>query len=335
MRHATLSLAASAGLCAGAVAGPLDRTMVPADAAMVVHVDLEALIRSELTKVRVHDGQTILDQVRTQISEEMGADLTDDVWGVTLWSADHEQEPIVVVSMSPTAETKLREVAAKEQIAFKRFGSLEIAEIDDGNLVTFVPGRRTGERIAILADSEERIRAASTLVANPGRVVVDVADSPLSRPPRDGSIVYVSAAKMAEALKFEAVSLILSRTEGALVDMGESNGRLFMDVSVTAPDEQEAQALNQMLAGAVGMAQFLAIQNPELKPLSKLAQGMRFNVDNTLISISFDADTQTVIDALQAVQETMENEGFDMGDVHDRAIDRRKEVREERRGEEL
>lgn len=314
-----LATTAAAGIASAALAGPLDRGMVPADAGMLVHVDLEALLNSGLTRIKVDGNRTILDEVREGIRDEIGADLTNDVYSVTLWSNDKEDEPVVLVSMSPAAEAQLRAMAMQEQVEFRRVGDLEFAEIDEGSLAAFIPGRHAGERFAIIGNSELQISEAAALTRARDRVVVNMDDSPLSKAPRNGSILYVSAAEMSEALKFEAVSLILNRTEGVLVDVGEHNGRLFMDINVTAPDQEEAQALNQMLAGGVGMAQFMAMQKPELKPVAKLVQNMRFSVNDTLISLSFDAETQTVIDALQAVQRTMENEGFDMGDVHDHA----------------
>lgn len=305
-------LVASAGLMLGAaaVAKPFNRNWAPTSAPWLVHVDVEAALKSEIGKLGFEGPEPILAEVQNDIMEDLGFDLFAEVRSVTIYGLTVEQEnPVVIISTTPVAEAKLGELTGEMQLAGVEERGRTIYRMDAhgeelAHVGAFIAGADAGERILVVAHDNEALHSAIDIVEGKGRLDANLDQSPLSRAPGSGSIVYVSASEIDRGLDIEPVSVVLQKAEGMRFDLGETGGQMYMEMDLRTTGDQEAVQIQQMIQGGLAMAQFAASKEPAFAEIAALAGSMNLTADGRDVALRFRHDSKDVLERLSRLQES-------------------------------
>lgn len=318
-------LVASAGLMIGAaaIAKPFNRNWAPTAAPWLVHVDVEAAMKSQIGKLGFEGPEPILAEVQKDIMEDMGFDLFAEVRSVTIYGLTVEQEnPVVIISTTPAAEAKMNELVAHMNLTGVEERGRMIYAMDahgpeQAHVGAILPGADASERIMVIARDNPALHAAIDIVEGKGRLEANLDQSPLSRAPSVGSIVYVSASEIDRGLDIEPVSVVLQKAEGMRFDLGETGGQMYMEMDLRTIGEQEAVQIQQMIQGGLAMAQFVASKEPAFVEIAALAASMNLTADGRDVALRFRHDSKDVMERLQRLHESHEHElGADIDHEH-------------------
>lgn len=330
MRTILMTSAAALMIGAGAAAKPLNRAWVPPSAPWLAHVDLEAAMRSEIGRLGFEGPEPIFAEVASDLEEELGFDLFAEVRSVTIYGLTVEQkDPAVIISTTPAAEAKMNELAAAMSLAGvqergRTIYTMAPEDGEDSHVGAFIAGADAGERILVIARDSAMLHAALDVVEGKGRLEANLDQSPLSRGPANGSIVFVSASQIDRGLDIQPMSLVLQKAEGVRIDLGESAGSMFLEVDVRTSGDAEAVQIQQMAQGALAMAQFAAGKEPALAEVAALAASMKLAADGRDVALRFRHESKDLIERLTRLQNSAVGEQSGDGDGQDVEVFRRK-----------
>ena len=269
-------------------AGPLNPAWVAADAAWVVHIDVEAVMASHLGPFLVSPPTPLrarLDEVRAEI----GLDPLKDIKSITVYgSSGASDEGMVIIASSPAVDGVLEHLK----------GEGEYAKVEDNGVVfhTWKQGAETHyatvrdgpeeggnqTRILFLAGSREHIDQGLRVVD--GEAPRRAADEPA---PGLGSMLFVHGKDIPEKLRRQVATNFIKMVDGLLVDVGESTGKLYASVTLVADSSENVAALMQSVQRVLAFARLGAQGDPEL---SRLCDSISLSTDGLDVAARLTCD---------------------------------------------
>ncbi len=309
--------AAAALMCVGAatsLAGPLRPEHVGAHATWVVHFDVEGLMASSvgpfLTKEAPFEGDDF-DELRA-----LGIDPIKDIKSLTAYGADDNGEDATGILESTEAIDEALAKISVEADDYKKIteGDMVIHSWTDGDESWYVytkPGREPGRRIAVLAGSLERLRAAALTLERGGAAQARCLKEAR---PRAGSIFFVSASQIpAIAKEEEEVSRVLKFARAVVLDVGEEGQNLYTDLALDTDGQESATTLMQMAIGLKAFAQVACAGEPEAAGLCKFIEAIKVATEGVRVRVSFSIDVKALAE-IAAQIEAMDDDGGDDAD---------------------
>lgn len=300
------ALACGGLLAPAALASPFDQRVVAADATWTMHVDVEAVVNSTIGQFILTQGPKLgldlshLDEAQAQL----GVNPLDVVYGVTIYGAGEVgEDPVLVV----TGSAALEDILDKHVDELKGEGDAGIERIRIGDatgysihgewLIAIGEGPRRGTRRFVAAQGKDALRDAL-------RVIVGAATHRRDGPqPAAGSFFFVDASvdlpdEVEEGAGRNAIAAdILKSLDRLVVDMGESAGDMYVNLSARIQSSQEAQRLLAVAQGFVAAAQLVAAQkdNDEAAQLTEALQGLSLDAKGDMLSLSFRYSAEKIL----------------------------------------
>jgi hypothetical protein len=293
--------------------GPLNPALVRRDAAWVVHLDVEAGVKSALGE-HVLAGKSRLRISLEDMKKEIGLDVLADVRSLTVYGLGEEgREGVVIVAGTEAVDAVVERLRKDPTYAAVEDGGRPVHSWVDHGRAHFAqvrPGANGGERIVFIARSLEHLRAGLDV---PDGRAPNLAGSEAPRPAA-GSIMFISVPSMPAALRRapDATGL-LGLIEGLVLDLGEQGGDMYADLSVHTAKSEDANNLLQAAAGFIAMARLLARGEEDSRPLSRLCDAVTLSAEGTRLTARFRCSAREAVEAMSKAKETAER----LGD-HDR-----------------
>jgi hypothetical protein len=298
-----LMVATAAGVGFAGQIAPAD---VAPGARWVVHVDVEALVASQM-------GQYAIAQIQQQgLSDKLqgfivkfGSDPTKDLAGVTLYGTGFDLASGVAIFKGKFDKPKLFDLLNQneghEQTAYGNYAIHRWVEPphqmrhpggqyggfkDDGVRV----GAFRNEDTIVIGHSAGALTAALDVLDGKGAGTADVI--PKVAP---GTIFLAAGKDFQAAQRPTRQSWMLQGISGGVVQAGESSGTSFLNVALTARSAEDGDRIRQMLNGllafASAMAQGTGTPDRPAPPWAPLIQGLQ--VGGTADSVSLTATVET------------------------------------------
>ncbi len=324
MRIARLTLAAGfassmavAVLVSVAAAGPLDKSVVAADAQWVVHFDAEAARNSTIGRyVLENPGRFHFAAHMAEARLELGFDPITEFKDTTAYGvAPGNDGTVIVVSSTGAIDgliKRLKENAAagKDDHGPKEFHELKLG---DSNIyswrehgstsfayVATPPRGKADDRIVLISNSQASLQTAINVLGGTARSLASAeqggGEGVLKLAPRPGSILYGAATGVSSWIADAAASEVLQKADSLTVDMGESGGKLYADVDLAAKTDEDATNIAKVLQGVLAMGQIVAPKKPEFARAAELASAVRFGSDGKKITIRFSYESARMLD---------------------------------------
>ncbi len=248
-------------------AAALNPSHVPAEAKWVVHSDFDSFRRSELWSLIEVEIREDHQQKLDEIEEVFGSDLMQDVYGVTLFGKDSGEENAVILIYGRYDQEKLvsllemNDAYESKEYARKKL-HFWVDEDDHKDKV----GAFAGERLIVMSQREEPVRAMLDLLSGKEQTLAQVNEGPLAglaQAPA-GAFMVMAAEDLAQLSKKDKNAAIFHKSNMMAVVAGENENDVYMYADLTAENELAAQQIEQVLYGIQAFAALKNTRNPEM-----------------------------------------------------------------------
>jgi hypothetical protein len=292
-----------------AVGRPLEPGWVAAEALWLVHVDVGALKNSTLGRyVLEHPDQFDLDDLQ-EFDREIGLDPLTDFMSFTLYgfSDDPETDGVIVAVTSARADEALARIKAMDEI-----DSAEVVRegypvhvLSDGGETHYLhlrPADRRDQRIVVLAGTEDALLGAVRVIDGRAAGLTPGKSTVLPHAPNDGSVAFVACGG-GDLLGIEPASEILRLSDGVTIDVGEVQGRVYGEATVSANSQENAGNITDVVEGMLALGRLIAAEEPEARPLADLAGAVKVTTEGRRINVRISFDSEQLAWLLGALDE--------------------------------
>ncbi|MHC4415654.1 MAG: hypothetical protein ACYS0G_10250 [Planctomycetota bacterium] len=307
---AILMAATVSGPGASVPGGPLQKSWIDADAKWLGHVDVEALTGSTIGGLLLEQAEHLdvdLDDL-DDFQNEIGMDPRTDVMSVTFYGAtgDLESDGVLIAVTNARAEEALERLTHHDGIESRTIerDGYEVHVLTDGGDSFYLHLRaadRPDRRVAVLGSDEDVVLDALRVIDGRAASLPEGKSPILDGGPAKGSIVFIAAADVCELPEIEAASGILRLSDGVTVDIGETDGVLRADATVSAASAEVASDIAQVIKGLVALGHLAVDREPDLAPLTRFARALDVTTHDTKITVRFRYESQKLVDELETI----------------------------------
>ncbi|MBA7660493.1 hypothetical protein ES703_68495 [subsurface metagenome] len=287
-----------------ALGGPLVKSRVSSSANWVAHVDIEQFNNTQI-------GRLIREELRNQGVEE---DLTnfanlfsfhplDDVRNVTAYGQGQNPEKAVVL-----IEGKFD----KEQLLMVlRFNpSYEEAEYGDIVIHSWVDEKKQdpndsnvgkmygcfyNDELVVMGAGLEAVKQAVDVLNGSARNAASGVFNQAALNAK-GAIFTAAANNVGEVVGEEPEAAVLRQADQLGLAIGESEGKFYIDLSLTVKSEEAAQAISKIAEGIIAFATLASEEQPKL---AELAKKLKLSCEQNTVRVHFESDAEAVVQFLK------------------------------------
>jgi hypothetical protein len=281
MKH--LLLAGTAVLAvSSALAGPIQKQHVPADAKWVIHLDVDALLATPLGEFL---GREILDRklAKPRADLKLHFDVDFDwrkIQSLTLFGTDFQAKPdtegVLVVRSRLDIAGEL-DKAIDRLAGYFADGQAPLKQTQSEPFPLYatkdnVYGTPMGEDLFLLSKSREQLEKARAVVTAKAPSLGSARTMPaLTGTPKGFLVLAVADTSGADAA-LPPKAKALKNAQGGQLVAGQRDDRLFLNLALNARDTESAAQLQQAVQGLIAIA---TLTQPDNKDLQQLVQAAK------------------------------------------------------------
>jgi hypothetical protein len=291
----------------------IDRAQVDATAKWVAHFDVEAFRATQLfQEIKAADKEGELDKALSEVAEEHGIQVLDDVFSVTAYgTALGEEHGVVLVQANAHVEAAL--AAAQEKNGAK---SLRIREHDslqwgagaESGFSCLLPS--TGDRRQIVLTKTQADLEQALDVLDKKRPALDsTPQSDLYAPPAAGSFAFVAATGILEELagphghEIKQVSAAARLAKGLRIDLGETSGNVYLDLRLRTEKPEDAQRIQKVFEGLLALPGIIHGDDSEAgEVIDRLTKAINVEALNEIAHVRFQYASKALLGEIQKLQ---------------------------------
>ena len=296
---------------AAPVASPgIDRAQVDASAKWVAHFDVEAFRSTQLfQEIKAADKEGELDKALSEVAEQHGIQLLDDVFSVTAYgTALGEEHGVVLVQGNAHVEAAL--AAAQEKHGAK---SLRIRERDcvqwgagaEDGFSWLSPG--TGDRRQVVLSKTQADLEQALDVLDKKRPALDTQpQSDLYAPLAAGSFAFVAATGILEELAgphghdIKQMSAAARLAKGLRIELGETSGNVYLDLRLRTEKPEDAQRIQKIFDGLLALPGLMHGADTEAgEVIDRLTQAIKVEALNEIAHVRFQYAAKALFGEIQ------------------------------------
>ncbi len=302
MKIATAAVLAAGVAASGAWAGRLDRSLVPADAAWLVHVDVQALLDSTVGKSLLDEAGNLPDGADAieEFNRELGIDLRTDLKSLTLFGTggDPEEDAVSVALTNAQADATVARLKEKDSIETMELDGETVLVIPDGGGGIYVqvrPGKRDDRRLVLCSRSADSLRRAFAVLAGEAPSLSRGTGGILGTRPRAGSILFAAAGPLEDLQAIRPASELFRLARGFRIDVGEMEEELRGEATLFAADAESAADMADVVQGMVALSHLLADEDPEVARWGGMLGDVAVTSRDDTITIRFSCDAKALL----------------------------------------
>lgn len=123
---------------------------------------------------------------------------------------------------------------------------------------------------------------------------------------RQGAFFQVAATGVSDIAGQEQQAAVLRQTDKLGLAVGETEGKVYIDLGLVAKTEEEAQNINKVLEGIIAFATLSGEQQPKL---AELAKKVKLSCAQNTVGARFESDSQSVFQFLKEQWEKKKQAG--------------------------
>jgi len=296
---------------AAPVASPgLDRAQVDASAKWVAHFDVEALRSTQLfQEIKAADKDGELDRALSEVAEEHGIQVLEDVFSVTAYgTALGEEHGVVLVQANARVEAALAAAQVKagaKSLRIRERDSLQWGAGAQSGFSCLLPA--TGDRRQIVLTKTQADLEQALDVLDRKRPALDSQpQSDLYAPPAAGSFAFVAATGILEELTgahghdIKQVSAATRLAKGLRIELGEASGNVYLDLRLRTEKPEDAQRIQKIFVGLLAMpGAVLGTESEEGEVIERLTQAITVEALNEIAHVRFQYASKALFGEIQ------------------------------------
>jgi hypothetical protein len=307
-----------------ALAGPLNKRLVGADATWVMHVDVEGALASSIGKTAVQDAE--VQEGLRELRHECGVDALKDIKGITLWGLENaEEDTVVIVHTTGVVDDVLEKFREEAGIIEVEEGGYDLLKWTDGAEAQYGHIRRTrrGDDRMVFIARDPGALVYGLKVADGDKPSAASDRAIITDTPGEGAIVFISIPEIATLIPGHArehVPAFFDKITGVRLEAGERADELFVDAAVTAATSEDAATVQQAAVGGLAMCKLLASGEEDLRELVKFADTIRIASQERTVKFSMRCDAASIRRVIEEANERKKTVKTDV-EVEDRGGD--------------
>jgi hypothetical protein len=289
----------------GAIAGTVPREQISADAKWVVHLDVDALLGTQLGKFV---GRELVDPKASKLSaglkQQFDLDLDwRQIHSLTAYGTDFKEPAkangVVLVRSGLDVGGALATVFEKLQ-ANGGGAEVPLRKVQDQPFPIYsfqdsVFGAALGPDLFALAHSRAQLEKAQRILSGQAANLASTTSLPDRAGQPSGFLTVAIADTAAAGAGLPPQARLLKDALGAQLVAGEKSDKLFVNAALDAKDAAVAVQLQQALQGIVAFAQLSELENKELK---QLAQAVKVSGNEKTVTLDVQVPVTDVIDKM-------------------------------------
>ncbi|HVS19482.1 MAG TPA: hypothetical protein VMT18_12830 [Planctomycetota bacterium] len=306
----TLSLVAPSVLLAAPLrAGGYDSSRVPSDAVIVAHLDVEALVRSQVWAElqRQHPEVSLQLDLGKHHPMLAGIQPLRDVRSVTVFTSDAGKERFAaLLHVDARLEAALQVAVGLEQYEALEVNGRSIHSWSDGDSDrVFAYVQPVGDdRLVLVSNDTALLGKGLAALTSGGASLAQSSHAVLRAPAQPGAILYgASAEPLTKLGDVDASSSVAQLVQGAVVQLGEVGGAVFGNVSLITDKPEDALRLSQVLQGLSALASLAAENVEQAQAVQRLVGGLSFQANGSQLYVEFRYDLASLIRELKSLED--------------------------------
>jgi hypothetical protein len=306
-------------------ASGVDSKYIPADAKWVVHVDVDAVVKSRLYNMLALDVDGLIDGKRLvvgtraegapmplaskkiqAVGDMLGLKIPEDIHGITLVGRSFSDEGVFVLVKAKMNHDHLIGVAKiNPEYKSAKYDGVEVSTFGEAGSEE-AAGAFLADDVIVLAQKGSEVRhaidaAAANRKAAPGALQsAFAATNPAEGTGVSGIMVYVAADGLAELQKEEAeLSPILLPVTHVRATIGERADDVVLQAVLTVKDSESARQVRGALEGVKAIATLAALSSND--PNATMVAGLASRAESTVDETSVKIDWPVSFDTLQGL----------------------------------
>jgi hypothetical protein len=284
-------------------AGGLVPSQVDAGAHWVAHIDLESFHKTQLYQALLEaDEKGEIQHGLNELLETEGIDLFRDVRGATLYGTGPKDEgAVALIATNASAEPALERWQKKLGAKSVDVAGRACLEWKDGEKSGFSFLRTEGSttnRLLVVSKSKETLANALDVLQDKRPSLAKQPSAELSTALAPGSFAFLAAAGMFDQIEgmpeTGPESTVARLAQGVRVELGEHDGRFFLDARLRTKRDEDALKVQQILQGLLALVS-IAAEEPEGATLTRWAKGLEVTHQAQSVQLHFEYDTKLFI----------------------------------------
>ncbi len=251
-------------------AAPLKHAQLPAESKWLVHVDFDKFATSEMWWLIKQEMSEKDQQKIDALTTLFGSDPTRDIYGVTIYGTDAEEEhAVLMINGRFNKEKLLSLLALNEDYAESVYEGRTLHHWVDEKDNKEKVGVFAADDLIVISETEGPVQAAIDLMAGRSESLARRKDAPLlklTKAPED-TFMIMAADGVTELSQNNGHAAMLRNTRTMAAAVGETDGTMFMYVDMTTATSEAAVQIEQMLLGIKAFIELESKDQPEIKSL--------------------------------------------------------------------
>ena len=307
MNRTVAALTCSLILASAAFAGPIAKDQVSADAKWVAHLDVEALLASQIVQTILAEEQKKgLAEKLAKFTETFGLDPLKDLRSVTLWGETFGPAGgVAIIQAKVDQEKLLKLLAANAGHKETKYGERAVHQWTQSPEGKGDTGIRFGtfykDDVTVITRSEDVLKhAIDVLDAKESSLAKE--DSGLLPAESKGAFLVAAAKDITVPEEADPHAAMLRKVSGGTLVVGEDGDNVFVNASVVGKTDKDAQQFRQMAQGMLALAQVLqeqAIQAGKPAPAwAELTKGLKVGGEAAVVTMEFTGPVKDVTEMI-------------------------------------
>ena len=282
-----------------APAGTLDVKTIPPDAKWILHLDADALAKTQTWKLlepRLHQNPEFTKGV-ANLEKIFAAKFPNDLHNITLFGPDFDPKDAVVVIQANVDQERVKTLLSVNDTYTSQTisGYAIYGWIDKGKQL--YGGFAENNRL-IVAQVPERVAAAMDVLA--GKVEALNSDELLGGAKNAGVIAYVSGSELAKLAQMKAAkNPIVGKLQSAWLTGGEDEKGVELAGHVVADNEAVAQNIAKTIEGFKAALSFAEQDDGDTALVAEALNGLTAKVTGKAVDLIWTVPVPLIGDALQ------------------------------------
>jgi hypothetical protein len=317
---ATLPLLASAAI-AGGLGGEPDRSLVPADAEWLVHVDVEGarntqLVRAALTLAERLDLRAELDQLEL-VKGFLGVDPFILLRSVTVFGGElnggvaraHEQG-VAVLRVTAEASTVMDRLVARAEYRSVQLEGRVLHSWDAGGadqvFCQTVAARESSDLLLVLSGDATELLRGLRVIEGAAPSLREASGPVLDARPVAGSFFYAEATGAIPGLDgIQPASTVADKAVGMRLDISERDGLLGIALAVETETPEDALRIHGLATGALALANMALENDDRLFEMQEVLGGLKLFVAGGQVGAELHFESRLLVEIMHETAEAI------------------------------
>jgi len=267
--------------------------LVSADAAWLVHIDVEQALQTRLGRLLFDAGRARLDFDAANIENEIGIDPMREIKRVTAYGLSTEGGPgVIILEATPALDRIIDELKAEHgDVTTELLEGYEILRWDQG--VASIRATGGDRRMLVFGPEDETLLLALRVIDDAMPSLADVEHPVFNRSLRRGAFLSVQVPdagvlrrKLADAAQDPPEMLRL--TQAASLQLGEHEGISFLDSAFAVESDKDAQDIADVAQGLIAMGRLMLREEPDFAELEPIIRAITIHAEGPQVRIVFE-----------------------------------------------